>query len=41
MTLDRLKSYHPSRQDSFAPGHPGIEREGAEVTTGPLSQGYR
>lgn len=39
MTLDQLKSYHSARHDSFAPGHPEIEHEGVEVTTGPLGQG--
>lgn len=39
MTMDQLKSYHSIRKDSFAPGHPEIEHEGIEVTTGPLGQG--
>jgi len=39
MTLDQLKSYHSSRVDSLCPGHPEIEHEGIEVTTGPLGQG--
>ncbi|CAK7235881.1 hypothetical protein SCUCBS95973_009418 [Sporothrix curviconia] len=39
MTLDQLKSYHSSRTDSICPGHPEIENEGIEVTTGPLGQG--
>jgi dihydroxyacetone synthase len=39
MTLDQLKSYHSSRTDSICPGHPEIEHEGIEVTTGPLGQG--
>ena len=39
MTLDQLKSYHSARYDSFCPGHPEIEHEGIEVTTGPLGQG--
>ncbi|KAK2010733.1 transketolase [Colletotrichum eremochloae] len=39
MTLDQLKSYHSRRTDSFCPGHPEIEHEGIEVTTGPLGQG--
>ncbi|KAJ0343897.1 hypothetical protein COL154_005530 [Colletotrichum chrysophilum] len=39
MTMDQLKSYHSSRTDSFCPGHPEIEHEGIEVTTGPLGQG--
>ncbi|KAF1807935.1 hypothetical protein P152DRAFT_463038 [Eremomyces bilateralis CBS 781.70] len=39
MTLDQLKSYHSSRIDSICPGHPEIEHDGIEVTTGPLGQG--
>src|SRR5688572_17073119 len=39
MTTDQLKSYHSSRYDSICPGHPEIENEGIEVTTGPLGQG--
>lgn len=39
MTIDQLKSYHSSRTDSICPGHPEIEHEGIEVTTGPLGQG--
>lgn len=39
MTLDQLKSYHSRRTDSFCPGHPEIEHDGIEVTTGPLGQG--
>ena len=39
MTIDQLKSYHSSRYDSICPGHPEIENEGVEVTTGPLGQG--
>ncbi|KAJ9224961.1 hypothetical protein DTO027B5_2467 [Paecilomyces variotii] len=39
MTLDQLKSYHSDRADSLCPGHPEIEIEGVEVTTGPLGQG--
>ncbi|KAF3062662.1 Dihydroxyacetone synthase [Trichoderma lentiforme] len=39
MTMDRLKSYHSKRWDSICPGHPEIEIEGIEVTTGPLGQG--
>ncbi|KAK4033255.1 putative dihydroxyacetone synthase [Parachaetomium inaequale] len=39
MTLDQLKSYHSTRTDSICPGHPEIEHEGIEVTTGPLGQG--
>lgn len=39
MSLDQLKSYHSSRVDALCPGHPEIEHEGIEVTTGPLGQG--
>lgn len=39
MTFDQLKSYHSARTDSFCPGHPEIEHDGIEVTTGPLGQG--
>lgn len=39
MTIDQLKSYHSKRWDSICPGHPGIEIEGIEVTTGPLGEG--
>jgi dihydroxyacetone synthase len=39
MTLDQLKSYHSTREDGICPGHPEIEYEGIEVTTGPLGQG--
>lgn len=39
MTFDQLKSYHSSRTNSICPGHPEIEHEGIEVTTGPLGQG--
>ncbi|KAL1994207.1 hypothetical protein VTN49DRAFT_2876 [Thermomyces lanuginosus] len=39
MTFDQLKSYHSERVDSLCPGHPEIEHEGIEVTTGPLGQG--
>ncbi|RFU81942.1 dihydroxyacetone synthase [Trichoderma arundinaceum] len=39
MTIDQLKSYHSKRWDSICPGHPEIEIEGIEVTTGPLGQG--
>ncbi|KAB8606270.1 hypothetical protein FH972_025899 [Carpinus fangiana] len=34
-----LKSYHSDRPDAMCPGHPEIEHEGIEVTTGPLGQG--
>ena len=39
MTFEQLKSYHSSRYDALCPGHPEIENEGIEVTTGPLGQG--
>ncbi|KAF2152815.1 transketolase [Myriangium duriaei CBS 260.36] len=39
MTLDQLKSYHSHRVDALCPGHPEIEHQGIEVTTGPLGQG--
>lgn len=39
MTFDQLKSYHSERYDALCPGHPEIENEGIEVTTGPLGQG--
>jgi dihydroxyacetone synthase len=39
MTLDQLKSYHSERPDALCPGHPEIEHEGIELTTGPLGQG--
>ena len=39
MTLDQLKSYHSNKYDALCPGHPEIEHEGIEVTTGPLGQG--
>ncbi|KAL4780684.1 Transketolase, thiamine diphosphate binding domain-containing protein [Aspergillus varians] len=39
MTFDQLKSYHSDRTDALCPGHPEIENEGIEVTTGPLGQG--
>ena len=39
MTLDKLKGYHSSEVDTLCPGHPEIEHDGIEVTTGPLGQG--
>ncbi len=39
MTIDQLRTYHSKRYDSLCPGHPEIEHEGIEVTTGPLGQG--
>lgn len=39
MTTEQLKSYHSSKYDSICPGHPEIENEGIEATTGPLGQG--
>ncbi|KAL5431842.1 hypothetical protein PMIN07_005835 [Paraphaeosphaeria minitans] len=39
MTFEQLKSYHSDRVDALCPGHPEIENEGIEVTTGPLGQG--
>ncbi|KAI8157430.1 Dihydroxyacetone synthase [Colletotrichum sp. SAR 10_70] len=39
MTVEQLKSYHSDKTDSICPGHPEIENEGVEVTTGPLGQG--
>lgn len=39
MTQEQLKSYHSNRFDSICPGHPEIENDGVEVTTGPLGQG--
>ncbi|GAM43975.1 hypothetical protein TCE0_060r19223 [Talaromyces pinophilus] len=39
MTMEQLKSYHSTRTDSICPGHPEIENDGIEVTTGPLGQG--
>lgn len=39
MTWEQLLSYHSERPDSLCPGHPEIEYEGIELTTGPLGQG--
>jgi dihydroxyacetone synthase len=39
MTFEQLKSYHSDRIDALCPGHPEIEHDGIEVTTGPLGQG--
>jgi len=39
MTMDQLKSYSSTRVDKLCPGHPEIEVEGIEVTTGLLGQG--
>lgn len=39
MTFDQLRSYHSTRPDALCPGHPEIEHEGIELTTGPLGQG--
>lgn len=39
MSFEQLSSYHSDRWDSYCPGHPEIEHDGIEVTTGPLGQG--
>ncbi|KAK1069548.1 hypothetical protein LTR74_004875 [Friedmanniomyces endolithicus] len=39
MSFEQLTGYHSDRRDSYCPGHPEIEHDGIEVTTGPLGQG--
>lgn len=39
MTMNQLKSYHSAAHDSVCNGHPEIQFEGIEVSTGPLGQG--
>ncbi|KAG7703362.1 hypothetical protein KL914_004747 [Ogataea haglerorum] len=39
MTMAQLKSYHSNDFHSLCPGHPEIEHDAVEVTTGPLGQG--
>ncbi|ODV87810.1 hypothetical protein CANARDRAFT_5123 [[Candida] arabinofermentans NRRL YB-2248] len=39
MTMEQLKSYHSNDYFSHCPGHPEIEHDAVEVTTGPLGQG--
>ncbi|KAM3419986.1 hypothetical protein BST61_g3298 [Cercospora zeina] len=39
MTWEQLLTYHSIRFDSITPGHPEIEIDGVELTTGPLGQG--
>lgn len=39
MTFEQLQSYHSEKVDGLCPGHPEIENEGIEMTTGPLGQG--
>ena len=38
-TMDAIKKYHAPTMDGIAAGHPEIEYDGIEVTTGPLGQG--
>ena len=38
--MDQLKSYNSSDEASIGPAHPEIEKDGAEVTTGLLGQGF-
>jgi dihydroxyacetone synthase len=40
MTFAQLQSYHSKRVDALCPGHPEIEHEGIEVTTGIYSMFY-
>ncbi|KAK5072857.1 hypothetical protein LTR64_000733 [Lithohypha guttulata] len=39
MTMEHLRSYHSSDRGSICPGHPEIQFDGIEVSTGPLGQG--
>lgn len=39
MSMEQLKTYHSAQRDSICLGHPEIQFEGIEVTTGPLGQG--
>lgn len=38
-TFEEIKKYHAPIMDGIAAGHPEIEYDGIEVTTGPLGQG--
>jgi len=38
-SFEEIKSYHSEKPESLCPGHPEIEADGIEVTTGPLGQG--